>query len=104
MQTKQQQLSPTSKNVDDSHNKNYPLIEREPVTGTPFTLVGHEGKYFIVMGDYRLTEPTTTKEETLKKLRTEKYNIILAIATIVYEKMKETEPKRHTEGGSKQTL
>ena len=41
------------------------------------------------MGNHRVTEPTSTKEETLKKLDTERWLLIMHIAIIAIEKMNE---------------
>lgn len=65
------------------------LIETEQIEGTPFHAVKQQEKWFLTLGNYRLTEPTLTKEETINKLNTELWKIIFHVIIIVNEKDKE---------------
>lgn len=61
--------------MKETHNSDY-LIEREPIEGTPFTLVTHEEMSFITWGAYRLTENRPTKEMALELLTTNMWDVI----------------------------
>lgn len=70
------------------------LIERKQIEGTPFTMIkqvmdNDKTKYFLVMGDHRLTEPTYNEEETLQKLLTEQWLITTNVIAIITDKMLE---------------
>lgn len=82
----------------NTSQNNTELNARKQIEGTPFTIIrqyiDHDPlsvdtryKYFLVMGNYRLTEPTETENETLEKLVTEHWNIIANIVAITCEKM-----------------
>lgn len=66
-------------NAENNPSKNSPLIERERVENTPFTLIHYNDQWFLTMGDARITEPTKTKESTLEKLETHKWEILFAM-------------------------
>lgn len=86
MSTNNQELLRSQNLSEEPHKQNSSdLIERYEIEGTPFTLIKQEGKYFLTMGNYKITTPTDTEEETLKKLVTEQYNIILDMTTIVFD-------------------
>ena len=76
-------------NAEDQPKQNSTLAEREQIQGTPFVLINQQDRWFLVMGNHRVTEPTLTKEETLKKLDTERWLLIMHIAIIAIEKMNE---------------
>jgi len=67
------------------------IMTYEKIKGTPFTLVRHEMNWFIALGNNRITTPTETKEETLEKLETEKWEIVMHLAIIAVTKTKEFE-------------
>lgn len=88
----------THASASEIHNNNYnsnenkQLAQRKIIEGTPFyvvkqTMDNDKNQYFMIMGDYRLTEPTETEKETLEKLITEHWNIIANIVAITTEKM-----------------
>lgn len=93
MNTKHSEQLHIQENAENNPNKNYPLTEREPILGTPFTLIRDNEKWFMVMADYRVTETTKTKEEQLDKLDTEKWLLIMHIAIIALRKMRQQEDK-----------
>jgi len=83
----QENLEKDGKNTSPNN-----LIERKQIEGTPFTMIkqvmdNDKDKYFIVMGDHRLTEPTTDEDQQLLKLLTEKWKIIVNLIAIVTDKM-----------------
>lgn len=69
MQSKQKDTSNTPSNGDEIHNKSSNLIEHIEIADTPFHITGNEEtKYFLRLGDYRLTTPGQTKEECMNKV------------------------------------
>lgn len=87
-----------SKTHNSNSNSNNELTKRAKIKGTPFYIIKQvidkpalikdgETQYFLVMGDYRLTEPTLTEEETIQKLETEKWLIITNIIAIATQKI-----------------
>lgn len=96
MQTKQSELFFTQENVENSHKQNYPLIEREQIKNTPFTLIHQEGKWLLTIGNIKITEPTETKEEQIQKLDEEKWMITLSLIAWTIER---TEQIKKLEGG-----
>lgn len=82
METKHGDILRTQESVDETP-KQESLINYEKIKDTPFTLVHQNDDWFIIMGNHKITTPTKTKEETLEKLKTEKWFIILTIAAIV---------------------
>lgn len=91
--TNQQELLQSQTNVEEQPKQNSSkLIEREPIENSPFTLIKNEKEeYFIVMGNYRITEIHNSKEEAITYLMRNTYNVILTMITIVHEKLKEME-------------
>jgi len=51
-------------------------VDREAIEGTPFHTVEYEGKFYIVWGEYVLTQPMETREEAIKLLEKDKWNVI----------------------------
>lgn len=52
-------------------SENQELIHREKVENTPFEIIGGEGRYWLSMGLFRLSEPKSTIEE-VKQIVNEK--------------------------------
>lgn len=79
--------------TEGNHNSDSsePLVKIEQLPGTPFKMVYQEGKYFLAIGNYRLTQPTDTDIEQYDKLESEKWDIILNLIIVVAEKIKEEE-------------
>lgn len=92
--TKQSEQLNIQENAENNPNKNYPLAEREPILGTPFTLIRDNEKWFMVMGDYRVTETTKTKEEQIDKLDTEKWLLIMHICIISVQKIQQEQARQ----------
>lgn len=102
--TEQGLQSDTQLNVENNHNNNSTLIDYKEIEGTPFTMVRKEDKYFLIMGDYRMTEPTNTEEETMEKIEKEKWLLIFHIAATVIEKMSIIKIRQLLEGNRKETM
>lgn len=84
---KQSEQLATQENVENNHKQNSILTEREPIKGTPFTLIKQDEQWFMVMGDYRVTETTKTKEEQIEKLESEKWLLIMHICIVAIKKI-----------------
>lgn len=97
--TKQQDILNTQVNAHNNHKQNSTLVEMDNITGTPFKWVKQDDKYFIVLGNNRLTEPTTTLSETLEKLQTEMFDVIfhtiIVIAQTLINESTKPEPQRY---------
>lgn len=65
----------------------------EPITNSPFVMVGKDGQFFIGFGRYRITEDAPSKEEALEELEKNKWNVITNIAIIVASEAMEKEVK-----------
>lgn len=82
----------------ENTSQNNELTKRRKLDGTPFYIIkqindNNKEQYFLVMGDYRLTEPTETEKETLEKLITEQWLIITNVIAIATEKLIKEEYK-----------
>lgn len=86
--SKQKDILNTQLNSEETLNKNYSIATNEEVPGTPFRLIQQNNKWFLVMGNNRVTEPTDNKETTLLKLQNEQYTLMMLIAVIVNDQMK----------------
>lgn len=68
------------------------IIEREEIKDSPFTIITMNEESFGVMGDYRLTEKSGSKEEVKEKLEKITWNRIIQVIMI----LKEVEEKNST--------
>lgn len=75
--------------VKKKNEKAKELIEREEIKNTPFTIIKTKGKCFGVLGQHRITEEFSTKEEVKEDLREITWNRITQVLMIVIEKLKE---------------
>ncbi|AXH73565.1 MAG: hypothetical protein [Microviridae sp.] len=89
--TETAEQSNTSENIEKNQNKaNFSDIT-EQIKGTPFTMIGREGKYCLTVGMNRVTETFETEEEALNQLTTQFWNILTNLIIIVqknYEELK----------------
>lgn len=90
-QNEQQQDSistDTLNNTEETHKDDY-LTEHKTIEGTPFMMRRVQNKWFITIGDTRITEPTDTEKEQLDKFVTEMWQIILKVCIHVNQRMDE---------------
>lgn len=95
---KQSELLKSQTNADQADNSNStsePLIIREKIKGTPFWIIGDQDGWGIVLSNYRLTRIHQTKEAALKELEDEKWNLIMRMASIIFEKQIEEFKNEH---------
>lgn len=57
-------------------DENTEKVINKKIETTPFNLIGGEGKYWVAMGPYRLTEPKETEEEVLNELKEVSWELI----------------------------
>lgn len=86
MKEKQKDILNTQSNAEETPKQNSLIIEREQIENTPFWTLKTEEGWFLVMGDYRVTEVYETKEEVLECLERDKWKIVLHLAIIVNDK------------------
>lgn len=82
--SKQKELLSTQNNAEGIHNSK-PLIEREEIPNTPFKIIHLQEKWFIVMGDHRLTELYNTKEEVLEYFHNHMWETIIHVILLVID-------------------
>lgn len=77
-----EKLQESAEKKDNSHS-----FKREAVEGSPFTKIYEEDHgWYLVMGDYRLTNEHETEEELEEFLKTNMWNIMVVMMSIVSEK------------------
>lgn len=76
------------------YDTNHTTSSYEPIQNSPFVVVGKDGQYFVGFGRYRITEDAPSKEEALKELENNKWNIITNIAIIVANEAMNNEAKK----------
>lgn len=64
------------------------LIEVTPIEETPFAVLKHEDKFYLVMGNYRLTSACKTFEEAKEQAEDASWNRILQVIVIALENSK----------------
>lgn len=87
-------------NAEENQNKvnsGEELIERHPIEGTPFMVVGNKDNgYFIAMGRFRISETAGTLQKAAEMLITNQWEIIGNMIITMWEAM-------HAEGFDKTT-
>ena len=84
------ETSSTSANQTDKKQSGK-LIERHPLEGTPFTLVNQEEKYFLALGNYRITEYKDNEDELLNlvdSIDNNMYELLFNCMAILIDKTK----------------
>lgn len=85
--TKQGDTLRTQNNVEETPKSNS-LIEREEIPNTPFKLIHLQDKWFMVLGDHRLSQLYDTKEEVLDYFKTHMWETIIHIVIIIADEKK----------------
>jgi hypothetical protein len=83
METLEKESSLT--NVEELTNKDSgsELVSRNPIEGTPFTIISLENKHFGIMGEYRVTEEMKSKGEVEDELKCITWNRIIQVMMIL---------------------
>lgn len=66
-------------------NKTEELVKREKVNGTPFEIITAEGKNFVALGKYRVTDDTQTVEELKEKIFNLDYDFLINMVFVLIE-------------------
>lgn len=74
----------SSKKTKEEKKEEY-IIERDPVEGTPFTIITKEGKSFVTLGNTKLTQDYETKEEALDRVQNEDWYFKCAVISAITE-------------------
>lgn len=79
----------TQNTAQQKENKEaYLQIEREPIKGTPFIMIGSQKDgYCLTIGKHRLTKMLKTKKEVIKQMNTKDWNLLTSIMmAFVYDR------------------
>lgn len=83
------QLLNEQTNVNETKQESGKLIDYISIENTPFTCIVEEGKYYVVMGNYVITEKLDSYEEAVNQVTEEQmFNTILKMILIINEKQK----------------
>ena len=76
----------STKEIDSKDfSNNTELLQRETIIDSPFSMIGAEGKWFGVMGQYRVTEDYENKKELKEELQKITWNRIVQVMLILQE-------------------
>lgn len=83
---KQKSIQDTAQ--DGESKQSYLQIEREPIKGTPFIMVGSKKDgYCLTIGKHRLTKMVKTKKEVIKTMKAKDWNLLTSIMmAFVYDR------------------
>jgi hypothetical protein len=88
-QLTQQELLNSLTNADENQNKensSEQLVEREPIEGTPFYMMGNNEKgYSVVMANYKLSPVQPTKEDVLRYMNDNLWNFTINVIHVCME-------------------
>jgi len=85
---------------DQNNSKSNFLIEQHNIPGTPFLAVRYEETWFLMWGDYKLTNGSETMQECIDTLIREQWNVQAAFTfaiTHAKQRMEEQRNKEYTE-------
>lgn len=85
--SKHQDILNTQLSAEETHKENSTLVKHEKIGKSPLTIVHQNDKWFIVLGNERLTEFFNTKEEALDELTYNSWTIVMHIAIIMTQKV-----------------
>lgn len=90
---KQKEQLDLQSNTEDNHNKHSETgYERTQIPNSPFWIIGEPEKgYAVVMADFQITNMMKTKEELLKAIEENHWEIIYRMIGIVAQKLIEEE-------------
>ena len=87
-QSNAKELSDTSANVTSKENfsDDRKLKEVKEIQGTPFAAVKFEDKWFLVIGNYRISELFDTYEEVVEDSKDASWDRLISVMEIVFSK------------------
>lgn len=78
-------------NNSNSSKQNKELVTRKQIPGTPFTIIGANGKWWGTMGKYRLTEQLNTEEDAVLQCTAMTWDRIIQVMQALIEMNDEEE-------------
>lgn len=98
--TENTEQSTIQESAENNRNKNYSLIERNNIAGTPFTVIKNNEtqKCFLAMGDYRLTEEMDNEDDIHHWIMENNWLLVTTIASIAAEKVYQLQTIQQTQG------
>lgn len=88
--TPQGELLNIQNSAEETPRESSSLIKNEAVEGTPFRIIGTEGKWFLAMGRQKVTHDYETEEEAIEALWRDQWFIMMRMTSIIVENMIET--------------
>lgn len=76
-----------AKKIHKLKSGNDMIVEREEIPNTPFYINKNNKKWFLTMGDYRITEPNESKSQTLEKAKITDWLTLFTVIATIQEKM-----------------
>lgn len=80
-------------NVENNHRENSSLMERKNIEGTPFYMwgdyKGEKAKYYITLGDTKVTEDCDSAEEAMKWKEDHYWEFMMSVMVCVIKKTQE---------------
>lgn len=73
----------------DKQNSSKALVKREDIENTPFTAIKDELGWFLVVGRYRVTEHSESKEELMSRVKGVDWELIGRVVGVIMETYKE---------------
>lgn len=89
--------SSSYKNTDQELSKesnSNELVERIPITDTPFTAIRLDNKWFLTMGKYRISEPVDSFEQIQMEAENTTWDRIMQVILIVINEQKEADSRK----------
>lgn len=83
-------LQQTNSDNHKENNNNTKITDREQIGDSPFWALMVNNKWFLALGDSRITEPYDTKEQAIERLDLDKWKIIMQLIIIFIEKINES--------------
>lgn len=85
--TNQEDIQNTQRTAENSHNStSSQIVERQQIENTPFWLERAGEKWFLIMGQYRLTEGHNSISEVLLHMENNHWYITMNMIAIVVER------------------
>lgn len=74
-------------NSTDKQNfsENEEMIERKPINETPFTAVKYDGKWFVMMGRYKMSEDLGSEEACIEDAKDASWHRIMQVMGVMIE-------------------
>lgn len=72
-------------NQNNLNSSNEELIKKEPIEGTPFTIIGHNEEWNVLLGRYRIGGPFKSKEEGINEAYNTSWDMILKVMQAVVD-------------------